>query len=120
MDWLPYYNDLKLAGHLACAFVATMTSGTLLYAVCLLYKQTELFARSYAFALWTSALMWVFPMFLDVSAQTREALYYASFVIATIMLKLVYNSTMKKTVILWIAFVVGEALVFLMIYKKVF
>ncbi len=120
MDWLPYYNDLKLGGHLACAFVASMLSGTLIFSVFLLSKDMRMFERSYAFALWTSALIWIVPMIFDVSAQTREVLFYAAIIISMLLTMLVFNRPFKKTPILWIAFLCGQILVFFMIYKKVF
>ncbi|MBO5254469.1 MAG: hypothetical protein J6B07_01445 [Opitutales bacterium] len=120
MDWLPFYSDLKLGGHFACAFISAILVGTLLFAVLLRSKDMRMFERSYAYSLWTSALIWVVPMFFNVSNDIREILFYIAVFVSLLLLKFVFMLSLKKSIFLWIAFLGGHVLVFFMIYKKVF
>ena len=120
IEWLPYYNDLNLGGHLACAFMASILSGCLLFGVNLAFKDMCFFARSYAFSIWSSALIWVFPMFFTEQGRIREFLFYITIVVSVTAIKYIYGYKLKKSLLLWVAFLVGQALVFFMIYKKVF
>lgn len=120
MDFLPYYNELKLGGHLACAFLASIISGTVVFCTLLAAGDNKMFERSYAFALWSSALIWVFPMIIDASAQVRTCLVYAAVALCVIALKYVFNKNARTAAVLWTVFLAAQAAVFFMLYKKVF
>ncbi len=120
MDILPYYNELKLGGHLACAFLASIISGTAVFCALLATGDNKMFERSYAFALWSSALIWVFPMVIDASAQVRTCLAYAAVAFCVVALKYVFNKNARAAAVLWTVFLAAQAVVFFMLYKKVF
>lgn len=120
MEILPYYSDLKLAGHLACAFVAAMTCGTLIGAVCAARGEARLIERAYCFALLSSAAIWALPMFFDIDMHNREIIAYVAIALSFFLVKFVFEVGLKAAFWHLAAFAAGQGAVFFMIYKKVF
>lgn len=118
MDFLPYYSDLKLVGHLACAFVGAMFSGTLLFAASLFAEKGGLFERSYAFALMCSACVWAVPAFLDASPRVKEFAAYGFLAASLLALKYVFRKDARACIPYWLAFAAGQAAVYFMLYQK--
>ena len=120
MELLPYYSELKLAGHLACAFVAAISCGTLMALACVSIGKGRMFDRSYCFALLSSAAIWVLPMLFSASAQTREIMAYAAVIVSLLLVKLAFKSGLKESIWHICAFCAGNGVVFFMAYKQVF
>ena len=120
MEFLPFYNDLKIGGHFACAFIATMFSGVMLAFICLLRRDFRLLERSFVFALFASAFIWIVPMFCNVSAQIREFILYAFAMLSIVLIKITFNKSFKLSIILTLGFLLGQIVVFFLVYKKVF
>ena len=120
MEFLPFYSYLKIGGHFACAFVATMLSGGFLTLLCLLKRQFQQIERSFVFALFASTAIWIVPMFCDVSSQIREVLVYVFSVLSVVLLKVAFGRSLKSTALMSIVFVMGQVIVFFLVYKKVF
>ncbi len=109
-----------MGGHLACAFVATALSGILLTLVCLLRRDFGLIERAFSFSFFASAAIWVMPMLFDISARNREFMVYAFLALSIILLKVAFGKILNVSLLLWFAFLGGQALVFFMVYKQVF
>lgn len=120
MELLPYYSELKLAGHLACAFVSAILCGTLMALACVSIGKARLFDRAYCFALMSSAVIWVVPMLVNVSAQARELMAYAAGLISLLLVKWAFESGLKESIWHIAAFCAGNGAVFFMAYKQVF
>lgn len=120
MEILPYYSDLKLVGHLACAFVAAILSGTLLAGASMARGDARLVERSYCFALLSSAAIWVLPMFFDIEMHTREIIAYVAIGLSFFLVKFVFEVGLKASFWHLTAFAAGQGAVFIMLYKKVF
>ena len=104
---------------MACAFVAAMLSGSALFVVSLFFEKSGAFERSYAFALMASALVWVFPILLDISSWAREIVVYACFAACIVAIKCVFGKSARGSILLSAAFALSQAAVFLMAYEKV-
>ncbi len=109
-----------MGGHLACAFVAAMISGALLAFVCLLRRDFNLLERSFSFSFFASAAIWVVPMMFDVSAQSREILVYSFVAMSIVLMKVAFGKILNISLLLSLAFLAGQVVVFFMVYKKVF
>ncbi len=116
----PFYDKLKLGGHYACAFASAVFSAVFLYLVFLLFLRINMFERASTFALWASGLIWVLPMHIPMSAESREIFVYSSFVVILVAVKLLLARGILQALVLFSAFMAGQALVFITVYQKVF
>ena len=96
-----------------------MFSGSALFVVSLFFEKAGAFERSYAFALMASALVWVFPILLDISSGAREIVVYACFAACLVALKCAFGKSARESIWFSAAFVLSQAAVFLMAYEKV-
>ena len=120
MELLPYYSELKLVGHLACAFVAAILCGTLMTLACVSIGKARMFDRAYCFALLSSAVIWVVPMLVNVSAQARGLIAYAAVIASLLFVKWTFESGLKGSIWHIFALCAGNGAVFFMAYKHVF
>ena len=116
----PFYDELKLGGHYACAFASAVMSAVFLYVVFVAFLRFYMFERASAFALWASGLIWVVPMHIPMSSETREIFVYSSLAVLLVAVKFLFGRGILQSLALYLAFIGGQAVVFVAVYQKVF
>lgn len=118
-EFLPYYEEIKFAGHCCCAFAASFLGGFSLYAAALASGGRMGFDRSFCFALFAAAALWVFPFAGIFRKEYSEWISLALLVACLPVLQTLSGAKLKTSAVLWGAFSLSQFALLAIIYYNI-
>ncbi len=116
-DFLPYYYEIKLGGHMICSLVATFVGGTFLWIATLFYKKVKFcFSNAYAFSLFFSSALWIIPSSKPVPEEYSLAVSLFLILSAIPILKYAMKSTWSSAGAMWSVYFFSQWLVYVIVY----
>ncbi len=110
--FLPYYEEIKLAGHCGYAFVATFFGGFGIYLTSSVSGAKFPFDRCFSFSLFAAAAVWVAPFLGFVPGDAEEWVVFGLLWAAWPVLAFLSRSGFKASLALWLGFAASQALLF--------
>lgn len=103
-DFIPYYSDLRIAGLLACSYVAALAGLFAMFAVSRILKLKFGFERAACFCLIASGLLWMLPVLPLVKKEYSNLELLAILCAFLPLMRFAYGVEWRAALALWLAY----------------
>ena len=108
LEFLPYYSEIRLGGHIACAYLATIIGILGLIIGRLLIKSNISFGAVAFFAITLSGLLWVIAFLESIPEEYREPFALLLLILCLPILKIISGEKWKSVFIIWVTYIVSQ------------
>ncbi len=117
--FLPYYEEIKLAGHASCAYAGGLLGALAMFVGRYFAEARFKIDTILAFSFLASGALWILPFFEVVPQKYAECLSLGILVLCLFAVKLVSRLDWKRAFILWVAYFIAQTILFLMLYYNI-
>lgn len=115
-EFLPYYDEIKFAGHCTCALASTFIGGIAVYLGSKVWGGRTGFDTSFCFALFAAVAIWILPFYAFVPHRYSQWIVLAVFVSTRFVLARLDAKSAKISFRLWLAYGLSQAILFGIVY----
>ena len=115
-EFLPYYDEIKFAGHCACALASTFIGGAAVYYGSKIWGGRLGFDTSFCFALFAAVAIWILPFYAFVPHRYSQWIVLAVFIATRFVLARLDAKPAKISFRLWLAYGLSQAILFGIVY----
>lgn len=116
LEFLPYYSEIRLGGHIACAYIATIIGILGLYIGRFLGKSKISSGAVALFAIVLSGLLWVIAFLESITEEYREPFAFWLLILCLPILKAISHEKWKQVFINWFCYIVSQIWLYWAIY----
>lgn len=116
LEFLPYYSEIRLGGHIACAYLATIVGIVGLYIGRILGKSKISSGAIALFSITLSGLLWVIAFLESIAEECREPFALLLLILCFPILKIISLENWKQIFAVWFCYVASQIWLYWAIY----
>ncbi len=117
--FLPYYEEIKLAGHAGCAYAAGLLSAIAMligrYFAEVRFREDTIFTFSFL----ASGAIWIVPFLKIVPSEYSEYISLAILIFCIFVVKFISHFDWKRAFFMWFVFAIAQTILFLILYYNI-